>query len=109
MQTEIYADGIGEITVTGSVLRIDLVSLSATERDAAGAPKAAFRQRIIMPIEGFANASDLIQKVMQGLIEAGAIQRRASEAAAPAVVPDRAPAPPSPNGAPHRNTSPNFA
>ena len=33
MSTELYADGIGEITVTGTIVRIDLMSLSATERD----------------------------------------------------------------------------
>ena len=105
MHTEIYSDGIGEITVTGNVLRIDLVSLSPTERDANNAPKATFRQRIIMPLDGFANAADLIQKVMQGLIEAGAIQRRPMpEAAAPAGAGQT----PTPNGA-HRNSSPNFA
>ncbi|WP_395676103.1 hypothetical protein [Inquilinus sp.] len=104
MHTEIYSDGIGEITVTGNVLRIDLVSLSPTERDANNTPKATFRQRIIMPLDGFANAADLIQKVMQGLIEAGAIQRRPTpEAAAPA---GTGPVP-APNGA-HRNSSPNF-
>ena len=40
MNQELYADGIGEITVTGSIVRIDLVSLSATERDEKNNPKA---------------------------------------------------------------------
>jgi hypothetical protein len=31
---ELYSDGVGEITVNGSVVRVDLVSLSPTERDA---------------------------------------------------------------------------
>ena len=35
MANELYADGIGEITVTGSIVRIDFMSLSATERDDA--------------------------------------------------------------------------
>ncbi len=33
MHDELYADGIGEITVSGTTVRIDLVSLSPTERD----------------------------------------------------------------------------
>jgi hypothetical protein len=75
MQSELYADGIGEITVTGMIVRIDLVSLSPTERDASNAPKPVIRQRVIMSVEGFANSVDLMQKALQGLIDGGAIRR----------------------------------
>jgi hypothetical protein len=75
MTQELYADGIGEITVTGSIVRIDLMSLSATERDDKNNPKPVFRQRIIMPVDAFANAVDLMQKALGGLIEAGAVRR----------------------------------
>ncbi|GLS34285.1 hypothetical protein SAMN04488498_109152 [Mesorhizobium albiziae] len=75
MSNEIYADGIGEITVTGSIVRVDLMSLSATERDEKNNPKAVFRQRIIMPVDAFANAVDLMQKALGGLVEAGAVRR----------------------------------
>lgn len=80
MNSELYADGIGEITVTGSIVRIDLMSLSATERDEKNAPKPVFRQRIILPIDAFANAVDLMQKALNGLVEAGAIRRVADTA-----------------------------
>lgn len=75
MSTELYADGIGEITVTGTIVRIDLMSLSATERDGSNNPKPVFRQRIIMPVDAFANAVDLMQKALGGLVEAGAVRR----------------------------------
>ncbi|KQZ93239.1 hypothetical protein ASD64_19100 [Mesorhizobium sp. Root157] len=75
MHQELYADGIGEVTVSGTIVRIDLVSLSPTERDQSNSPKPAFRQRVIMPVESFANSVELMQKVLQGLIEAGAIKR----------------------------------
>lgn len=75
MSNELYADGIGEITVTGTIVRIDLMSLSATERDAGGNPLPVFRQRIIMPVDAFANAVDLMQKALGGLVEAGAVRR----------------------------------
>jgi hypothetical protein len=52
MRDDVFADGIGEITVTGTTVRIDLVSLSATERDADNKPKSVFRQRIVMPVAG---------------------------------------------------------
>jgi hypothetical protein len=75
MHSELYTDGINEITVSGSVVRVDLVSLSPTERDASNAPKSVFRQRLIFPLEGFANSVELMQKALQGLIEAGAVTR----------------------------------
>ncbi len=80
MDHEIFADAVGEITVGGSIVRIDFVSLSATEKDASGLPKPVVRQRVIMPLDGFANATDLMLKALQGLEEAGAIRRTASPA-----------------------------
>ncbi|WP_027062630.1 hypothetical protein [Mesorhizobium loti] len=75
MHNEIYADGIGEITVSGTTVRVDLVSLSPTERDQSNAPRPVFRQRIVMSVEGFANSVELLQKALRGLIEGGAIKR----------------------------------
>lgn len=105
MKEELYADGIGEITVTGTIVRIDLVSLSVTERDEKNAPKAVFRQRIVMPVDAFANAVDLMQKALGGLVEAGAVRRLSPEerAAGSAVVAGQADA-----ASKSANGSPNF-
>lgn len=84
MTQELYSDGIGEITVTGTIVRIDLMSLSATERDANNNPKPVFRQRVVMPVDAFANAVDLMQKALNGLVEAGAVRRIGDIAALPA-------------------------
>jgi hypothetical protein len=70
MDTELYTDGISEITVTGAIVRVDLVSLSAIERDANNTPKSVFRQRLIFSLEGFANSVELMQKAFQGLVDA---------------------------------------
>lgn len=102
MQGELYADAIGEITVTGTVVRIDLVSLSATMRDDTGQPVPELRQRIVMSLEGFANSFDVLQKAMNGLIEAGAIRRNGPD---DVVVPVNGKT----NGNGHHNSSPNFA
>lgn len=75
MHDEVYTDGIGEITVSGTIVRVDLVSLSPSERDAGGKPKAVFRQRLVFPIDGFANSVEVMQKALQGLVESGAVQR----------------------------------
>lgn len=101
MNNELYADGIGEITVTGSIVRIDLMSLSATERDEKGSPKPVFRQRVIMPVEAFANAVDLMQKALTGLVEAGAVRRIEQPSADGAKTRDQI-------ARPQVNASPNF-
>jgi hypothetical protein len=75
MHDEVYTDGVGEITISGTVVRVDLISLSPTERDANNAPKPAFRQRLIFSIEGFAHSVELMQKALQGLVDAGAVTR----------------------------------
>src|SRR5882757_9879434 len=65
MHAEIYTDGIDEITVGGSIVRVDLVSLSPTERDASNAPKKVFRERLIFSIEAFANSVEVMQNALQ--------------------------------------------
>jgi hypothetical protein len=75
MHAEVYTDGIDEITVGGAIVRVDLVSLSPTERDANNAPKKVFRQRLIFSVEAFANSVEVMQNALQGLIEAGAVKR----------------------------------
>lgn len=75
MHAEIYTDGIDEITVGGSIVRVDIVSLSPTERDANNAPKKVFRQRLIFPIEAFANSVEVMQNALQGLVDAGVVKR----------------------------------
>lgn len=80
MHSEVFADGIGEITVTGHIVRIDLVSLTPGERNADGQPVSAFRQRIVMPLEGLKSAHELIGRVVEGMKSAG-------PAAKPAVAP----------------------
>jgi len=101
MESELYADAIGEITVTGTIVRIDLVSLSATQRDDQGQPMPELRQRIVMSLEGFANSFEVLNKAMNGLIEAGAIRKTSTD---DNVVPVR---PASETAKP--NGSPNFA
>lgn len=103
MTDEVFADLIGEITFTGGVFRIDLLSLSPVERDAGGNPKAVLRQRIIMPPDGFLQSFTAMQDIMDKLVEAGIVKRNPRPAANPGgdggVLPHAAGKPPS---------SPNF-
>jgi hypothetical protein len=88
MTSEVFADGFGEITIIGTTVRIDLVSLSPSERDAAGNQQPVFRQRVVIPVEGFMNAFDLMERVAGELVRSGAVQRRQEEGA-PSVQPPR--------------------
>ncbi len=107
MQDELYTDGIMEITVHGTIVRVDLASLSATERDADNRPKLAWRQRLIFSTEAFANSVEVMQKALDGLIEAGAVQRTPAPALLPHLVSSRDPAT-APGDVPPRRGSPNF-
>jgi len=82
MHAEMYTDGIDEITVGGAIVRVDLVSLSPTERDANNAPKKVFRQRLIFSVEAFANSVEVMQNALQGLVDAGVIKRNQPRASA---------------------------
>ncbi len=75
MHNEVYSDGIEEITVSGTIVRVDLVSLSPTERDANGNPKKVFRQRLIFSAEAFANSVEVMQNALRGLVDAGVVAR----------------------------------
>jgi hypothetical protein len=56
-------------------VRVDLISLSPTERDASNAPKKVFCQRLIFSAESFANSVEVMQNALQGLVDAGVVQR----------------------------------
>lgn len=75
MSSELFADRIAEIGITGGVVRLDLVSLSATQRDENNQPTPEFRQRIVMPAEGFVQSFALMAKVMQELEKKGVVRR----------------------------------
>lgn len=94
MSDERYADAIGEISLVGPTVRIDLVSLSHSEKDDKGQPKPVFRQRIVMPVDGFLQSFGLMARVMQQLEQQGVIKRQpaGAQGAAPAV--PAAPPPP---------------
>lgn len=88
MNDERFADAIGEIYLTGPLVRMDLVALSTAERDDKNQPKREFRQRIVMPLEGFVRSFALMAQVMQQLEKQGVIKRVAGE---PEVAPGATP------------------
>jgi hypothetical protein len=81
MHRELYTDGVDEITISGSIVRVDLISFSPTERDANNMPKKVFRQRLIFSAEAFANSIDVMQKGLQRLVDSGVVSRNRSQTA----------------------------
>jgi hypothetical protein len=91
LNEQLFSDGIGSIAIVGGIVRIDLVVLSATEKDAGGHPKAVFQQQIVMGAEAFLRSTEKMHGAAQALAKLAAQQldapKQATERQAPE--PDR--------------------
>ena len=70
---EIFADGIGQIHFAGNMVRFDFVTLQPTEEGQA--PVAQSNVRVIMPPQGFLNALNSMQQLVDKLVEAGVLRK----------------------------------
>ena len=70
MESQLFTDGIGRITVIGGVVRLDMVTYSPNETDAQGRPRQVFTQRIVMGTEAFLRSAEKIVEVVQQLTHA---------------------------------------
>ena len=77
---ELFADSISAIAITGSVVRIDFASLSPAEGDAKKQHKSVFRQRVVMPVEGFVQSFGVMARAMQQLEQKGVITKTPPDA-----------------------------
>ena len=93
-ENEVFVDGIGEIGLVGGVVRIDLVSLSTQQRDAEGKPAMVFRERLVMPPEGFLRTFTAMQNLLTRLEEAGVVKRIAGQEPTVQATPATSPASP---------------
>ena len=75
MSNELFADRFAEISLTGPLVRIDLASFSVREKDADGKAQLEFRQRVVMPVDGFVQSFSLMAQVMQQLEKQGLVTR----------------------------------
>lgn len=78
MNQDIFVDGIGNINVTGNIVRIDLVALQPQLKSENGQPVVATSQRIVMPLDGFLQGINLQQNIVQQLIQSGVLQVNAA-------------------------------
>ena len=69
---EIFADGVGQIHFAGSMVRFDFMTLQPKEN---GDPEPQANYRIVMPPQGFLNAFNSMQQLIDKLVEAGVLQK----------------------------------
>ena len=74
MDNEVFADVVGNISIDGGVIRIDLVSLSPTVKDENQKPVFAFKQRVVLPLDGFLRSFSIMEGFIKQLVNAGVVK-----------------------------------
>ena len=67
--TEIFADGMGQIHFVGGMVRMDFMTLQPGED--GGEAKQRKNFRLIMPAQGFIGAFNSMQQLLDKLVAAG--------------------------------------
>ena len=78
-QKELFADGIGEITLSNGVVRMDFVSIVGAQKSKDQPQEMAVRQRVIMPPDGFLRSFSAMENLVKQLIDAGLVKPRNGE------------------------------
>ena len=76
---DFFADGIGEITLSGGMVRMDLVTMVGSQNNAENKPRLEFSKRIVMPPDGFLRSFSAMENLVKQLIEAGLVKPRDGE------------------------------
>lgn len=79
---EFFADGIGEITLAGGMVRMDLVSLTGSQNDENDKPRLEPARRIVMPPDGFLRSFTAMENLVKQLVDAGVVKQREGDTAA---------------------------
>jgi hypothetical protein len=75
MDHDIFVDQLADISVTGTVVRLDFASLGF-QPQSSGQPSLRVAQRIVMPIEGFVQMSDALQRMIGVMLEKGTLTKK---------------------------------
>lgn len=76
---DIFADGIGEITLAGGMVRMDLVTLVGSQNDPENKPRLVPSRRVVMPPDGFLRSFSAMENLVKQLIDAGLVKPRDGE------------------------------
>ena len=78
MMNDIYADGIGNVRLAGTNVRIALLVVGDLP-DKNGKPAMQKKAELIMPLSGLIRANTQIQNVLDQLTEKGVLKKKDSE------------------------------
>jgi hypothetical protein len=81
MVKDVFCDGIGAISMTEGMVRIDLISLQPNAVD-PNKPTPEIRQRVVLTPQAFLQSVAAMQSLLQRMEEAGVVRR--TPAGAPA-------------------------
>lgn len=73
---EIFADGVGEITLSGGMVRMDLFTITGKSEEDENRPEIRVNQRIVLPPEGFLRSFGAMEDLVKKLVDAGIIKKR---------------------------------
>ena len=78
-QQEVFADGIGQIHFADGMVRFDFITLQPGDDGKPPVPQSSIR--VIMPPQGFLNAFNSMQQLMDKILDAEIQQKRKLKAA----------------------------
>jgi len=70
---DIFVDVLGNLVVTGGVVRLEFVRLSGVDQ-ATKKPKFELSHRVVMPMEGFLRSLALQEGLRKKLVEDGVVK-----------------------------------
>ena len=73
--SDVYADGIGNVRVAGTNVRIDLL-IVGPDTDGDGKPVLQKKGELIMPLQGLIRADAQIKNVLNQLTEKGVLKKK---------------------------------
>jgi hypothetical protein len=74
--TDLFIDGASEITVQTGIVRLNLVALSATEKDAEGRPVREVRHRLLMTPQAAAEVHAHLETALRRLEQLGVVSKK---------------------------------
>lgn len=74
MAEEFFTDGFANIAVTGTVVRIDLMSMIGVDKE--NKPRLEVKRRVIMPLDAFLRSYAMADDIVNKLVKAGVVNKR---------------------------------
>ena len=76
MVTDVFIDGVSEAKIQNGIVRINLVTLAATEKDAKGQTVREVRHRLMMSPQAATELHAHLEATLRHLTQAGIVTRK---------------------------------